>query len=560
MKLMVHVRGFATRKDGFFVLVLVGFLVLIVAIQQLLPNNQPLPFARVDGNLTRISSKEDVIATLRITEERELTLKINDYTATYKVRDLGIKLEEQQTIEPYIVESRLRRLIPFSVLAHMYRDNKPVYTSSKTSLLIVTSAIADQINVDPKNAEIATSNSLPTIVPSQDGVLFEPEKAMITIFDAIATNQPEVLLASKVTEADITTSELEVALEPFVGKLPDTLTIVLGTQTQSIDKPTLLSWLDYEAKDSAPVIGFNKEELSQYAANLTETFASGQQPTATLVNLLDGKETGRLDGKSGKTIQPEELSLAISDAVANNQPTITARLVDVPSPIRYARSYTRSSAGLKEMLDQITTGKEISVKFVDINSRAWDVGSRADSRSYMASTYKMFVAYSVLKRVDAGTMSMTDAVNGKTVDACLQTIIIDSDNDCAIALAERIGWITIQNEGKALGATALDWTKELSGTVSDASVIPIKLARGEILSDSSRNYLLDLMKRQRFRSGIPAGTSYVVANKVGFFDGWLNDAGIVYAGEVPYVLAIYTKGQTWGTIAEITRQIESLVR
>ena len=177
----------------------------------------------------------------------------------------------------------------------------------------------------------------------------------------------------------------------------------------------------------------------------------------------------------------------------------------------------------------------------------------------MASTYKMFVLYSVLKRIDEGSMHFTDEVLGTNVDACLQTIIIDSNNECAIALSDRIGWIKIQDEGKALGATELDWREELYGTVSDAAVIPLKLAKGEILSESSRNYMLDLMKRQRFRDGIPAGTESVVADKVGFIDGWLNDAAIVYSPAKPYILAIYTYDESWANIAEITRQIENVV-
>lgn len=543
-----------------FVLVVLAGLIIVIGCQQLLPAGRPLPFGRINGNMTRITGNEKIIDAHRIDENREITLLIQDYKATYKVKDLGISLDEEATVAAYYPQSRLRRLIPFSVLSQMYQNKDPVFTSSPTSLFAVTSAIADEVNIDPENALIDTSGGIPRIQPSKDGLLFEPERVSESVFQAIIAGRDSVILASRVIRPEVSTPELEKAVGDFLPSIPEQIVIYIGSDQKSLDRTTMLGWLSYKIEDGQPIILFDDTLLGEYASRLGDEFAAGSQPTATLVNLVDGKETGRLEGSPGKAIDPAALSDALLTALRSDVDSVEATLIDVPSPIKYARSYTRSSEGLTEMLSQITAGKEISIKFVDINARGWNVGSRENTPAYMASTYKLFVAYSVLKRIDEGSLRMNDQINGKSYDACIQTMIIDSNNECAIAMAEKIGWITIQNEGKALGASGLDWRTELTGTVNDAAVIPTKLARGEILSDSGRTYLLDLMKRQRFRSGIPAGTTYVVANKVGFFEGWLNDTAIVYAGDVPYVLAIYTKNESWKTIADITTQIESLIR
>lgn len=557
MSIKLKLKGFANRRDGFFILITSGLLLLIIGFQQLLPSGKPIPFAKVNGKLTRIQSAEAIIDHSRLAEEQELTLKINDYQATYKIRDLGISVDAQPTVEPYVVESRLKRLIPFSVIAQMYRDNKPSYISSKNSLYIVTSAIADEINLEAKNATILSGPTL-KIEASTSGILFEPTKATFAIYDAIAKNQTEVVLKSKAIEPEVTTSELEQAASAFIKTLPNSLQVKTGDKSTVLTKETMHSWLSYDAVDGTPIVKFDNSKLGAYAEELSREFASDELPTTTIINLVDGKEVGRIPGRNGKSIIPEELSTAINLAVKDQKSEVLATLVDVPSPIKYTRNYTRSDAGLEELMDQITAGKEISIQYIDINDRGWDVGSRQHERSQMASTYKMFVVYSVLKRIEAGTMSFNDQVNGKTMDQCLQTVIIDSDNECSIAIAERIGWTTIASEGKALGATGLDWSEELWGTARDATIIPTKLARGEILTEPNRNYMLDLMRRQRFRSGIPSGTPHPVADKVGFIDGWLNDAAIVYAPDMTYVLAIYTKNQSWETVAEITRQVESL--
>ena len=66
------------------------------------------------------------------------------------------------------------------------------------------------------------------------------------------------------------------------------------------------------------------------------------------------------------------------------------------------------------------------------------------------------------------------------------------------------------------------------------------------------------MQRNIYRQGIPAGASGSVADKVGFLNGLLHDAAIVYSPKGTYALVIMTDGSSWAEIADITRQIEKL--
>jgi beta-lactamase class A len=66
------------------------------------------------------------------------------------------------------------------------------------------------------------------------------------------------------------------------------------------------------------------------------------------------------------------------------------------------------------------------------------------------------------------------------------------------------------------------------------------------------------MKVQKFRQGIPAGIpSKTVADKVGFMNGVLTDAGIVYGNTGAYVLIILTDGYSWSSIAETAALVDS---
>ena len=57
---------------------------------------------------------------------------------------------------------------------------------------------------------------------------------------------------------------------------------------------------------------------------------------------------------------------------------------------------------------------------------------------------------------------------------------------------------------------------------------------------------------------MPAGASGSVADKVGFLNGLLHDAAIVYSPKGDYALTVMSDGSSWANIAEITRKIEAL--
>ena len=66
------------------------------------------------------------------------------------------------------------------------------------------------------------------------------------------------------------------------------------------------------------------------------------------------------------------------------------------------------------------------------------------------------------------------------------------------------------------------------------------------------------MKENVYVSGIPTGVpGATVADKVGFMDGLLHDAAIIYSTKGDYVLIIMTNGSSWGNIAALAKEIEA---
>ena len=181
-----------------------------------------------------------------------------------------------------------------------------------------------------------------------------------------------------------------------------------------------------------------------------------------------------------------------------------------------------------------------------------------------ASTYKLFVAYSTLKRVESGTWNWTDAniAGGRNLSTCFDDMIVKSDNACAEALLTKIGFSTITSEAREIGCTSTTFLNKdgIKTTPADLSLFLAQLRMGQILTQqTSRDRLLDAMARNVYRKGIPAGLSGItVADKVGFMDGLLHDASIVYSPTGNYVLVIMTDGSSWSAIADLAAKIQAL--
>lgn len=87
------------------------------------------------------------------------------------------------------------------------------------------------------------------------------------------------------------------------------------------------------------------------------------------------------------------------------------------------------------------------------------------------------------------------------------------------------------------------------------------IGRGRVVSPEASAAMIEILKRQKFNDGIPAGlpTGTAVAHKTGSITRIHHDAGIVYASR-PYVLVILTRGILDGTVsAKLIAGISSVI-
>jgi beta-lactamase class A len=230
------------------------------------------------------------------------------------------------------------------------------------------------------------------------------------------------------------------------------------------------------------------------------------------------------------------------------------------------------------------------------------------TRFHAASTMKVPVMVELFRRVETGPLSLTDKIvvanrfhsivdgspytlsvsadsdgemyraigTSVTYAALCEAMITVSSNLATNILIETLGAREIQATVDRLGASgmqvlrgvedqkAFDLGRNNSTDAAGLARLFELIGRGEAVSRAASAAMVDILRRQRFRDGIPAGLppGIAVAHKTGTITAVHHDAGIVYAKR-PYVLVVLVRGlatekQADVLIADISRVVFEL--
>lgn len=216
---------------------------------------------------------------------------------------------------------------------------------------------------------------------------------------------------------------------------------------------------------------------------------------------------------------------------------------------------------IRAQLDTVFDGSRYAVLVADAADGKVRVDIDSNETFTAASTYKLFTAYSMASAVETGAMSWDTPLAGKTLDSCMETMLVDSDNTCPVAwLTDVVGNAGMTAQVNALGAVSTVWSSNhVTTTATDLTLVLQGYYRSSLLSSDSTTRILSLLERQRHRNGIPAGMAERgvtrVADKVGFLGGFLHDAGIIYTPKGDFTIVVLTEGSSWDAIAKATAVI-----
>lgn len=554
-------RVVALRRHK-IILVLGALLLLSIGFQLVYPTDRALPLARLNGESVSLNSKTDI--------EKKLIAEYSNGVVETDVRgkktrtplaETGIVTDNARILAGVAEYPWYLRILPLSaVIKGGFTNQKVTAAADEERFNAFAEAVQKECFVPAKNAGAKVENGIVVLDPAKDGE---------TCTKKSLKNQ---LLAAPITKSGLRQT---IALEPVKPVRSDkdvtallaeanvlakrTLTIAVAGKSYTPDQPTVAGWLSFteDEKTKKLTTTLSDEAVQRYLETIQKEVYIA--PGVTYITTRDGIETSRSNGASGRGIDIATTTEALKKQVLEGDGTVAATISALAPTVRYSRSYSNTPEGLQALVNDLVKDKNMGISVRKLGDSG--VHANGDKQYHPASTYKLYVAYSVLKRIDSGQFSWGQtASGGQTISQCLDNMIIYSDNACAEWFGSTINWATISSEARALGASNTIMTRPFVSTANDLALFLQKLESNQLgLSEPSRARLLDAMKRQVYRQGIPAGVGGPVADKVGFLEGKLHDAAIVYAPSGVYVLVIMTDGLSWGAIADAARQVHAQI-
>ena len=563
-------QWYRRRNKALFVIGLVilgGFIV----VQLFYPTDRLPLFASIDGlDVSGWKNKDAAWQLDHGMASQRIAVKLGDAKASYDKAlpsDIGLKVENSSRLATRDYPWYLR-LVPTSLLWYGFvqPDGQPRYeTNKKAAKAYLNNKLGKSCDIPAKNATLTYKDDTLQLVSAINGGKCDESEALASLtavrprLDAPST----VTIPVKTVKPSVNDEQATKVKEQLLAVTRDGVILSVNGKDQTLKQADVLSWLTFTSKDDALRYDINQSKANAYLTkHVTPLVAkpAGQ----TVITTLDFTVMSQKLGATGQTLDLTKTLASIKAVLESKTSAAKTAIMSVSPKVVYQRTYTHTSLGISALITHYVADHPgtFGVSFQELAGQG-RIAQYNGSRVFVtASTYKLFVAYGTLKRVDAGTWKWSDKnINGgRDLATCFDDMIVKSDNECAKAMLLKIGLSTLTNEIQALGLTGSSFMHtNIETTPNDLRSYLIMLQNGSLpISSASRSRLLDAMKRQVYRQGIPAGASGTVADKVGFLWALLHDAAIVYSPKGTYVLVVMTDKSSWANIADLTRKIESL--
>lgn len=519
--------------------------------------------ARIDGQAVTFKTSDEITALLQDRYKHAgVSIKNFDYKSSFN--DAGVDPDERAGANKAVDWPWWQRLIPLSSVVKAFNNHQRTPLQQNSAAQSTWAQLVLQACNQPAvNAGIKTNDDgTLELQPSKDGRLCDAKTILRNLNDTQLSQSMMVDVSPqtvKPTRSNVMVEDKLTIIRPIVKA---GITVKANDKTTMADAKTIVKWLTFtDEKDGKLIVDVDLKQMQGFIEQAQSSVYIA--PGTTYINVRDGAETSRTSGSNGQGIDQAQLAKDIREIFVSQQnKPLQAKVIALAPREVFNRSYSNSAAGLQALLNQLAKDKgDVAIAITELDGQRRSLSVNGGKQYHPASTYKLVIAYSVIKRVEANQMKWSDQIASKSVDDCLTSMIVDSDNTCAEAFGKQISWSSVQNDVRSLGMNSTNYeSSNFVSTVNDQALFLAKLQNAQLMKNENKDKLLELMKRQRYRSGIPAGVGVPVADKVGFLGSLLHDSAIVYGSSGTYVLSVYSSGGSWGNIADIAHQINNLMQ
>ncbi len=559
----------ASARKRWTVSISLGVLLLILLIQLLYPSSVTVPFAKIAGKYHGFSSNVEIEKNLQSQFiDTKLGISVKGDLKQYELSKVGAELQLDDMTSQLVNYPLSLRVIPLSIVFYSPEVEELSVQFDRDRLKEFAGEFSEKYNKEPKNASIKLEGDQILAEEASHGYSINPDQ----LIDRIESQQYEINEKStfaaplEFVEPEVTDAEVEQARGQLETALSKQIIVSNDTTGQQFtpEKPVVASWLAVQRveEDNSVQVTLQPEAISKYIEELNQQV--GEAPDPVKVTFRDGREVERVGGSQGVGVDQGKFMADIQSSIFT--PTayayVSLTLKDLAPAEQINYTYTNTEAGLAAKLDELTSRYNAKISIKQLDGGKWSANSKGAETWPSASTYKLYVAAMLFSKIETGETSWNDQLIDRSVTSCFESMIVVSANECAEEWLRKFGRSTLERyiyERGISDATRFTDSGPARTSANDLVKILEGFHNGSLANGDNTNRLMDAMGRQIWRKGIPAGTAGSVNDKVGFLWDYTHDAGIVRHPRGTYILAVMTKGHNYGTISQITKEIEQVM-
>lgn len=545
----------------------VFFVVVAIMIAQLLyPANRALPFARLHGVSVAFHKDADIAYKVNeLFQSMELDITVDDASVKETLGALGGEVDTLGAIVRLTDYPFWQRFVPLSILFH-HPDVRVVEIGYNEAVLRdFSTGAAAALSKPPTNAQLSLENGVLSAVNDETGRTVTPDdvRQAVLSYSAVLGENGSVETTSTTIQPDTTDKDLASVRQEAEAALARSVSITADGRVFTPDASEVASWLEISTGENDEIVlSFSASALHEYLEEINVQV--GTPAGETVVRLTDGTEVSREMGSEGRMIDYDTLTGEISSWVLRGEGSgeFSAQFVTLTPAMNVAGNYTSSQAGLRAYVNDAARAQNATIVVQQLDGNKWSADAGGATSMPSASTYKLYVAWMLFNKMDQGDIGWDDPMLGTTVSNCFDQMTIASTNACAEQWLDTFGRTNINNflysRGYSAGTTFTNPTAAHT-TANDLAKFMVALENGSAIGGAHRDRLLHSLSVHPYRRGVPSGSDGQVWDKVGFLWDYVHDAAIVHHPKGKYVIVVMTKGRSYATIAEITRQVEKIM-
>ena len=564
-----HYYSLMPEKKHHRVMVWMVFLLVTstIAAQMMYPINHALPFARLGNQMVgwqtdlelqgRVNNRF-AVAHVRFSSE-------NTTSKEYTLASVGVEPKSTDMTAKLMEYPFWLRFVPGSILWQLPVVREWDLQISDTPLREFSQTLSAELTRPPENAELSIENGQLIAKHDSPGVQVSAGQVQVAVRSAVIAydGTPTIAVAGTVRQPEKTAAALADVRAQAEHALALPLQIQANNITFTPSREEKAQWLMLGTDASGKTtLRIDDTKLRAYLADVV-TMRAGRVAGVTKIQLQNGREVGRETGETGLGVNAPPLIETLTKYLLQHtgHSPFVAEMIEIQPKVAYSGDYTTTRDGLQAYIDKKARWNTwISIQQLD--GEKWSLGARDTESVVSGSTYKLYVALYLFKEMNEGKRDWNTPILGTTTNACFDRMTIASTNPCAEDWLSQFGRTNLNDYLYSRGfsaATTFTHPEAAHTSARDLTNYMIGLERGTLIGGVQRERLLGSLSRHPYRYGIPAGSKGKVWDKVGFVWDYVNDTAIVHHPRGTYVMTILTRGQSYGAIAAMTRDIERIM-